>query len=70
MGPRVCQLLATVYVILSLALFALFGADSTGGFCLRTLSFSKPTAIVGLIFDMTVVSHAVQGPIHEESRGV
>jgi hypothetical protein len=43
----VCQLLATLCVTLSLALFALCGADPTGRFCLRTLSSSRPTTIMG-----------------------
>jgi hypothetical protein len=34
MGPQVCQLLATLYVALFIALFALGGADLTGGFFL------------------------------------
>jgi hypothetical protein len=42
----VCQLLATLCAALSLTLFALGGADLTGGFCLRTLSFGRPTTIV------------------------
>jgi hypothetical protein len=35
MGPQVCQLLATLCVILFLALFAWGNSDSTSGFCLR-----------------------------------
>jgi hypothetical protein len=42
----VCQLLATLCVALSLAMFALGGADPTGGLFLRTLSIGRPTAIV------------------------
>jgi hypothetical protein len=38
-GPPFC-------IILSLALFALGGADPTGEFCLRTLSFSRPMTIL------------------------
>jgi hypothetical protein len=38
-------------------MFALGGAESTGVFCLRTLSFSRPTTIVGPILDMVAVSH-------------
>jgi hypothetical protein len=53
------QLLATLCVTLSLALIALGSAYSTGGYCLRTLSNSRPTAIVGPILDTVVVSHAV-----------
>jgi hypothetical protein len=59
MGPHVCQLLATLYVALSLALFALGGTD-------RTLSFSGPTIIVGPILDIVVVSKAVEGVICQE----
>jgi hypothetical protein len=64
-GPRVCQLLATLYVALSLALFALGGADPTGGFCLRTVSFSRPMTITGSILDTVAVSHAVEGVVCE-----
>jgi hypothetical protein len=70
MGPRVCQLLTTHCVALSLVLFALGGANSTGEFCLRTLSFSRPTKIVGPILDMVAISYTIEGPIREESRGV
>jgi uncharacterized integral membrane protein len=66
MGPQVCQLLATYYVTLSLTLFALGGADLTDEFCLRTLSFSGLTVIVGLILGTVVVSHVVEGGICEE----
>jgi hypothetical protein len=41
-GPGQRQLLATLYVTFSLALFALGGADPDGGFYLRSLSFSRP----------------------------
>jgi hypothetical protein len=51
MGPWVCKLLATLCVPLSLALFALAGANPTGAFCLQTLSFSRPTVIVRPILD-------------------
>jgi hypothetical protein len=37
-----CQMLATLCVVLSLALVALGGTDPTGGFHLGTLSFGKP----------------------------
>jgi hypothetical protein len=57
MGPRKRQLLSTLYV----ALFALGGADSTGGFCLRTLSNSRPTTIVRHILDTVAISHTVDG---------
>jgi hypothetical protein len=66
MGPRVCQLLATLCVTLSLALFALSGADPTGRLCLRTLSFSRPTAIMGPILDTVIVSRSIEGVICEE----
>jgi hypothetical protein len=66
MGPRVCQLLVTLCVTLSLTLFALGDADLTSGFCLKTLSFSRPTTIVGPILDIVVISHAMEGPVHEE----
>jgi tryptophan-rich sensory protein len=52
-------LLATVGTALSFALFALGGADPTDKFFLRTLSFASPSAIIGLIWDMLVVSRAV-----------
>jgi hypothetical protein len=66
MGRQVYQLLATLCVALSLTLFALGIADSTGGFCLRTLSFSRPTTIMGPILDMVAVFHDVEGVICEE----
>jgi hypothetical protein len=44
---------------LPLALFALGGADLTGGFCLETLSFDRPTTIVGPILDTIVISRVV-----------
>jgi hypothetical protein len=62
----VCQLLATHCVVLSFALFALGGADPTGGFCLQILSFSKLIGIVGPIFDMVVISHNVEGVVGDE----
>jgi hypothetical protein len=46
-------------VALSLALFAMGGADPTGGFCLRTLSFAGPSAIMGPVWDMIVISYAI-----------
>jgi hypothetical protein len=52
------QLLGTLCVTSSLALG---GADPTGGFCLRTLSCCRPTAIVGPILDTVIVSHCVAG---------
>jgi hypothetical protein len=66
MGPRVSQLLATLCVALSLALFALGGADPTCVFCLRTLSYSRPMEIVGPVLDTVVVSHAIVGASCEE----
>jgi hypothetical protein len=51
---------------LSLALFALDDADPSGGFCLGTLSFGRPTAIVGPILDTVVVSHEAEGTVCEE----
>jgi hypothetical protein len=53
--------LATLCVALSLALFALGGSNLAVGFYLRTLSYSRPTTIVGLILDMVVVSRVVVG---------
>jgi hypothetical protein len=61
-----CQVLAILYVILSLALFGLDGADLTIGFCLRTLRFSWPTMIVGPILDTMAISSAVEGMVCEE----
>jgi hypothetical protein len=70
MGPRVCQLLATLCVALSHTPFVLGDTDQTGGFCLRTLSFGRPMTIMGLVFDMVAISCDVEGPIHEESGDV
>jgi hypothetical protein len=66
MGLRVCQLLGTLCIVLSLALIALGGTDSTDGFCLRTLSFSCPTAIVRPVLDTVVVSHVVESVVCEK----
>jgi hypothetical protein len=66
MASLVRQLLATLFVTLSLALFALCDTDLTGGFCLRTLSFGEPMIIVGPVLDMVVVSRAVVGTSCEE----
>jgi hypothetical protein len=66
MGSQVRKLLATLRVALSLALFALGGTDPAGGFCLRTLSYSRPTTIVGSILDTVVVSRVVVGTSCEE----
>jgi hypothetical protein len=59
--------LAILFVDLSLALFALGGANPTIGFPLSTLSFSRSTTIVGPILDMVVIPHAVEGTMCEES---
>jgi hypothetical protein len=66
MGSQVRQLLATLCVTLSHTLFALGGADSTDGFCHRTLSYSRSTTIVGPILDTVDVSHFVMGTLCEE----
>jgi hypothetical protein len=58
-GPRWCQLLAILCVTLSLAMFALAGADLASGFCLRILSLGRPTPIMGPVLDMVVVSYVV-----------
>jgi hypothetical protein len=60
--------LATLCIALSLALFSLGGVDPTGGFCLRTLSYSRPTAIMGPILNTVVVSHTIVGTSCEELR--
>jgi hypothetical protein len=59
--------LATLYVALSLTLFALGSAESAGRFSLRTLSFGRPTIIVRLILDTVAVSHDVEGMTCGES---
>jgi hypothetical protein len=51
--------LAILCVGLSLALFALGGADQSGGFRLGTLSSSRPTTVMGLVLVTVVVSCAV-----------
>jgi hypothetical protein len=66
MGPPVCQLVATLCVASSLALFAWGSADPAVGFCLRTLSYCRPTAIMGPILDTVVVSHNVVGTSFQE----
>jgi hypothetical protein len=54
---------------LSLALFALGGADLTDGFCIGTLSFGRPMTIVGPVLDMIAISHVVEvGMMYEEPR--
>jgi hypothetical protein len=55
------QMLATLCVASSLTLVALSGFNLTGGFCLGTLRFAGPSAIMGPILDMVVVSHDVEG---------
>jgi hypothetical protein len=54
-------------VTLSLALFALGGVDPASGFCLRTLSFGRPTPIMGPILDTVVISCDLMGMMCEES---
>jgi hypothetical protein len=60
------QLLAIIYVTLSLALFALGGAQPAGGFYLRTLSFGRTMPIMGPVLDTIVVSCVVAGMMCEE----
>jgi hypothetical protein len=59
---------ATFCVTLSLALFALGGADLTGRFYPQTLSISRPTTIMRPILDMVAISRAVEGMVCEESE--
>jgi hypothetical protein len=66
MGSQVCHLLATLCVALPLPLFALGGAYLTGEFCLRILSYSKSTIIMGPNLDMVVVSPDIVGISCEE----
>jgi hypothetical protein len=61
MASRACQLLATLCVALSLALFAQGSTDPTGGFYLQTLSYCRHTSIMGPVLDTVVVSHDVVG---------
>jgi hypothetical protein len=61
------QLLSTLCVALSLVLFALCDTYLTKGFCLSTLSSSRPRAIVGPILDTVAISLIVEGMIREES---
>jgi hypothetical protein len=68
MGPQAHQLLATLCVTLSLSPFALGGADLAGTFCLRTLSYSRPTIIVEPVLDTIAISHAVVGALCRELR--
>jgi hypothetical protein len=63
------MLLATLCAALSIALFALGGADTIGGFCLQTLSFGRPTVIMRPIWDTIVVPHVViAGKMCKKSR--
>jgi uncharacterized membrane protein SirB2 len=62
----VCQLLVTICVALSLALFTLGAAVPTSGVFLRTLSFSKPMAIVGPILDTVLLSRTIEDVVCEE----
>jgi hypothetical protein len=66
MGSQVHQLLATLCVALSLALFTLGGTDPTDEFCLRTLCYSRPTTIVGPVLDTVAISRAIVGTLCEE----
>jgi hypothetical protein len=50
MGLQMRQLLSTLCVASSLALFALGGSDPTGEFRLQTLSFGKPHGNCGTHF--------------------
>jgi hypothetical protein len=68
-GPRKCQLLATLCVGSSLTLFSLGDADPTSGFCLRTLSSGRPTAIASPILDTMVISLTVEDMVCEEYEG-
>jgi hypothetical protein len=67
--PRKFQLLATLCVALSFALFALGGANPTSRCCLRTLRFVGSSTIVGPIFDMIIISLDVASMICEEGGG-
>jgi hypothetical protein len=62
-------MLATLYIILSLTLFALGSAVQTGWFCLRTLSFGRMTTIMGPILDMVDVSGAVIASVMGKKLG-
>jgi hypothetical protein len=66
MGSRVRQLLATLRVAFSPALFSWDGIDLVDGFCLRTLSYSMLTIIMGPILDTVAISHARVGTSCEE----
>jgi hypothetical protein len=60
------HLLATLCVDLSLTLFALGNSNSTCGFCIKTLTCCRPTAIMGPILDKVGVSCNVEGASCEE----
>jgi hypothetical protein len=60
------QMLPTLCVASSLALFAMGGSDLTGGFHLGTLSVGGPLAIVGPILDTVVITLNVEGALCEE----
>jgi hypothetical protein len=66
MGPRMHQLLATLCVTLSFALFTRGGTDPTGGFCVRTLTCCRPTIFLGPILDMVAISRGVASASCEE----
>jgi hypothetical protein len=66
MGPWIRQLLTTLCVASPLALFARGGADLTAGFCLRTMSYHRPMAIVGPVLDTVAISHDVVGTSCDE----
>jgi hypothetical protein len=59
MGSRMCQMLDTLCVALSLTLVALGGSDPILRFWLGTLSVRGPSAIMGPIWDTIFVSHVV-----------
>jgi hypothetical protein len=59
-------MLATLCVTSSLTLVALGGSDPSVGFCLETLSFTSPLAIMGHVLDMVVISCDVEGTSCEE----
>jgi hypothetical protein len=61
MGPRMCQMLATLCVTSALALVALGGSNLTAGFHLGTLSVVGPSTIVVPILDTVAISLDVEG---------
>jgi hypothetical protein len=67
MGPWIVPVTGhPLCIALSLALFAVGGAIPIDGFCLRTMSDSRHTTIMGPILDMVVVSYIVGGTSCEE----